>query len=330
MLLYYVVNNPLIYVDPLGKYYILADIKNNVLTSYRLVEEDVVGELLKSLATALDFAPLTTLFYISEKLTGVVGGTGAMKIEAATIMSDAKTFYEFMSGKKIKLGNIVEHVTHNTIDGSAVNKAVGKLDSFKASRVGTVATVVYATYNFLSSLIDYMERQTSDFPMLDFAYAMGIGEGTYTQLLELEEKIGIIEAFIADHPEYFNEYFITVMCGNNRSDANKKMPPREIEMSTQWLLGYVAQQGEVDYETFLSNNVYIASLFKYVGGDKTRFYNYLNNTIAIELEFEYWSYEPEFLEARQKKIEEFEGKTDRDTVLDARKEMLKKLENLLK
>lgn len=66
------------------------------------------------------------------------------------------------------------------------------------------------------------------------------------------------------------------------------------------------------------------------GGIKTRFYSYLNNTIAIELEFEYWSYEPEFLEARQKKTEEFEGKTDRDTVLDARKEMLKKLENLLK
>ena len=334
----YVKNGPLVFIDPLGEYYIVGTIRNGKLESYRLIDEELGDSLVMAVNAAIGNEYTDTLIYTVQRTAGIIGGTSAMDLSAATVFSDAKSFWELLSGQKVNWGKLVERVTNQAIGAAQVNRKIRQLQAIKASKLGTVFGVIYASYNFLKSISESIDRAKFDAPFLDFAEELGIVSGQNVTLDELKKRIDVLTKFIEDENKsyYFRDCFFDLYCWNSTPGAEHRgAGVQDIETSSMWLLGYMASQGRTVYEHFLDNSEPNPELFwKFEGGDRKNFNIFLISTAGYELYMEYGRkfytddprYQAKMIELRN----EFNQLTDIDYVLEQRENMLNKLKNLLK
>ena len=211
----YVVNNPLIFIDPLGKYYILLDNQGN----YYAVSEPIGYVAIKAATEAADPSDglMSDAFMIVFEKSFYLDGS---KIVSGT----SKTHFDSVDEYTMEvLGAFIEkEVVEKPIEAATEGlvKEIGK---------GATSVVGFFVYvnDFDQAVDKYIERYDRDvalFKMANYAYDDLYEVFSSTDRLTLENKMTQADYYVFSHPEYFEPAYCegdTSKTSNANTAVNK-------------------------------------------------------------------------------------------------------------
>ncbi len=182
----YVLNNPLMYVDPLGQYYIVANTSRSI-TTYGVVAENKKTALAKVIIN-LEPTGVASVISISEieKALDVVGGNSATD-------------------------NVYFEISKNLFEGQLEDAFVGTAESLKKG-LGKKANMALILKNLLTDSMEKYQIVEGDEVIFSLIKDMNI-QIENQSLQKVTERMAKAHEFVSSNRGYFfNSYYVRFVC----------------------------------------------------------------------------------------------------------------------